>query len=132
MPALKPGTIIPSDAEDADITAAAASDPDNPILTDDMIDSGGTICSAADILLERGATEVWAMATHGVLSGPAVDRLKNSRIDRVVLTNTLPLPPEKQIDKIEVLSIASLIADALNAVFDDTSVSEIFGGENQA
>jgi ribose-phosphate pyrophosphokinase len=102
------------------------------ILTDDMIDSGGTICTAADILLARGATEVWAMATHGVLSGPAVDRLKNSRIERVVLTNTLPLPPEKQIDKIEVLSIAPLIADALNAVFDDTSVSEIFGGENQA
>jgi ribose-phosphate pyrophosphokinase len=101
------------------------------ILTDDMIDSGGTICAAADVLLERGATEVWAMATHGVLSGPAIDRLKNSAIKRVVLTNTLPLPPEKQIDKIEVLSIAPLIADALNAVFDDTSVSEIFGGENQ-
>jgi ribose-phosphate pyrophosphokinase len=101
------------------------------ILTDDMIDSGGTIVSAAEILLERGATEVWAMATHGVLSGPAVDRLKNSPIQRVVLTNTLPLPPEKQLDKIEVLSIAPLIADALNAVFDDTSVSEIFGGENQ-
>jgi ribose-phosphate pyrophosphokinase len=102
------------------------------ILTDDMIDSGGTIVAAADVLLARGATEVWAMATHGVLSGPAIDRLKNARIDRVVLTNTLPLPPEKQIDKIEVLSIAPLIADALNAVFDDTSVSEIFGGENQA
>jgi ribose-phosphate pyrophosphokinase len=102
------------------------------ILTDDMIDSGGTICSASEILFQRGATEVWAMATHGVLSGPAIDRLKNSRIDRVVLTNTLPLTPDKQIDKIEVLSIAPLIADALNAVFDDTSVSEIFGGENQA
>jgi ribose-phosphate pyrophosphokinase len=102
------------------------------ILTDDMIDSGGTICSAAELLHDRGATEVWAMATHGVLSGPAVDRLKNSRIERIVLTNTLPLPPEKQIDKIEVLSIAPLIADALKAVFDDTSVSEIFGGENQA
>jgi ribose-phosphate pyrophosphokinase len=101
------------------------------ILTDDMIDSGGTICSAAEILIERGATEVWAMATHGVLSGPAVDRLKNAPISRIVLTNSLPLPPEKQIDKIEVLSIAPLIADALNAVFDDTSVSEIFGGENQ-
>jgi len=97
-----------------------------------MIDSGGTICAAADVLLARGATEVWAMATHGVLSGPATDRLKNANITRVVLTNTLPLPPEKQIDKIEVLSIAPLIADALNAVFDDTSVSEIFGGENQA
>jgi ribose-phosphate pyrophosphokinase len=102
------------------------------ILTDDMIDSGGTICSAAELLMARGATEVWAMATHGVLSGPAVDRLKNAPIARIVLTNTLPLPSEKQIDKIEVLSAAPIIADALNAVFDDTSVSEIFGGENQA
>jgi hypothetical protein len=102
------------------------------ILNDDMIDSGGTIVSAADVLMARGAKEVWAMATHAVLSGPAIDRLKNSVISRVVLTNTLPLPSEKQIDKIEVLSIAPLIADALNAVFDDSSVSEIFGGENQA
>lgn len=102
------------------------------VLTDDMIDSGGTICSAAEVLLARGAKEVWAMATHAVLSGPAIDRLKNSVITRVVVTNTLPLSPEKQIDKIEVLSIAPLIADALNAVFDDTSVSEIFGGENQS
>ena len=102
------------------------------ILTDDMIDSGGTICSAAELLMHRGATEVWAMATHGVLSGPAVDRLKNAPIARIVLTNTLPLPSEKQIDTIEVLSIAPIIADALNAVFDDTSVSDIFGGENQA
>jgi ribose-phosphate pyrophosphokinase len=102
------------------------------ILNDDMIDSGGTIVSAADVLMARGATEVWAMATHAVLSGPAIDRLKNSVITKVVLTNTLPLPSEKQIDKIQVLSIAPLIADALNAVFDDSSVSEIFGGENQA
>ena len=101
------------------------------ILTDDMIDTGGTIVSAAELLLERGATEVWATATHGVLSGPAIDRLKNSRLDRVVLTNTLPLPPEKQIDKIEVLSVAEIIAEALSAVFADASVSEIFGGENQ-
>jgi ribose-phosphate pyrophosphokinase len=82
--------------------------------------------------MDRGATEVWAMATHGVLSGAAVDRLKNSRIERIVLTNTLPLPSEKQLPKIEVLSIAPLIAEALNAVFDDTSVSEIFDGENLA
>jgi ribose-phosphate pyrophosphokinase len=101
------------------------------VITDDMIDTAGTICSAADILLEKGGTEVWAMATHGVLSGPAIDRLKNSPISRVVITNTLPLPPEKEIDKIEVLSIAPIIGDALAAVFDDTSVSEIFGGENQ-
>jgi ribose-phosphate pyrophosphokinase len=102
------------------------------VITDDMIDTGGTIVSAAEILLERGATEVWAMATHGLFSGPAVDRLKNSPISRVVITNTLPLPPEKQFDKVEVLSVARIIADALAAVFDDTSVSEIFGGENQA
>jgi ribose-phosphate pyrophosphokinase len=101
------------------------------VITDDMIDTASTICSAAEILLHKGATEVWAMATHGVLSDPAVDRLKNSPIRRVVITNTLPLPPEKEIDKIEVLSIAPIIADALAAVFDDTSVSEIFGGENQ-
>jgi ribose-phosphate pyrophosphokinase len=102
------------------------------ILTDDMIDTGGTIVSAAELLLERGATEVWAMATHGVLSDPAVERLKNSRLARVVLTNTLPLPPEKQIDKIEVLSVAEILAQALSAVFEEASVSEIFGGENQA
>ncbi len=102
------------------------------ILTDDMIDTGGTIISAAEILLERGATEVWAMATHGVLSGPAIDRLKNAPISRVVLTNTLPLPPEKQLPQIEVLSVAEIIAEALSAVFDDTSVSEIFDGENLA
>jgi ribose-phosphate pyrophosphokinase len=102
------------------------------VITDDMIDTASTITTAAEILLERGATEVWAMCTHGVLSGPAIDRLKNAPISRVVMTNTLPLPPEKQLDKIEVLSVAPIIADALAAVFDDTSVSEIFGGENQA
>jgi ribose-phosphate pyrophosphokinase len=101
------------------------------VIIDDMIDTAGTIVSAADVLLNRGATEVWAMATHGVLSPPAVDRLKNSPLTRVVITNTLPLPPEKDFDKIEVLSVAKIIADALDAVFEDTSVSEIFGGENQ-
>ncbi len=102
------------------------------ILTDDMIDTGGTIVSAAEILLARGATEVWAMATHGVLSGPAIDRLKNAPLSKLVLTNTLPLPPEKQLPNIEVLSVAEIIAEALSAVFDDSSVSDIFGGENLA
>ncbi len=102
------------------------------VIVDDMIDTAGTVVAASDILAERGASEVWAMATHGVLSDPATERLKNSRISRVVITNTLPLPSEKQIDKIEVLSVAKIIADALDAVFEDTSVSEIFGGENQA
>jgi len=102
------------------------------VLTDDMIDTGGTIVAAAELLKKRGAKDVWAMATHGLLSGPAVDRLKNAPIDRIVLTNSLPLPPEKQLPNVEVLSVAPLIAEALGAVFDDTSVSDIFDGENLA
>ncbi|MDQ6783575.1 MAG: ribose-phosphate diphosphokinase [Actinomycetota bacterium] len=101
------------------------------VLIDDMIDTAGTICAAAELLTKRGATEVWAMCTHGVLSDPAVDRLKYSPISKVVITDTLPLPPEKQIDKIEVVSVARIFADAIHAVFRDQSVSEIFGGENQ-
>jgi ribose-phosphate pyrophosphokinase len=102
------------------------------VLIDDMIDTGGTLVAAAEVLIEQGARQVCAAATHGVLSGPAIDRLKNSVISRVVVTNTLPLPSDKQIDKIEVLSVARIIADAIDAVFEDTSVSEIFGGANQS
>jgi ribose-phosphate pyrophosphokinase len=101
------------------------------ILVDDMIDTAGTIVAAAERLVDAGASDVWAAATHGVLSDPAIDRLKNAAISRLFITNTLPLPPEKQLDKIEVLSAAQIIADAIDAVFEDTSVSEIFGGENQ-
>jgi ribose-phosphate pyrophosphokinase len=72
------------------------------------------------------------MATHGVLSGPAIERLEAAPISRVVLTNTLPLPADKRIPKMEILSVAKIIADALSAVFDETSVSELFGGENQS
>jgi ribose-phosphate pyrophosphokinase len=100
------------------------------VLVDDMIDTAATICAAADLLMDAGATDVWTMATHGVLSEPAIDRLKNSPISRIVITNTLPLSPDRMIDKIEVLSIAKVIADAIDAVFEDTSVSQIFGGEN--
>jgi ribose-phosphate pyrophosphokinase len=98
------------------------------VLIDDMIDTAGTIVAAADQLKQRGASHVYAACTHGVFSGPAIDRLKNSVIERVVVTNTLPLPSEKQIDKIEVLSVADVIAAAIDAVFEDTSVSEIFDG----
>jgi ribose-phosphate pyrophosphokinase len=97
-----------------------------------MIDTAGTIVAAAELLKKRGAKEVWAMATHGLLSGPAVDRLKNAPIERLVLTNTLPLPPEKQLPNVDVLTVAPLIAEALGAVFDDTSVSDIFDGDNLA
>ena len=102
------------------------------VVVDDMIDTAGTVCAAADLLRRRGASEVIAAATHGVLSGPAIDRIKNSVFTKVIITNTIPLPPEKQVDKIEVLSVAPILADAINAVFGDASVSEIFGGENQS
>jgi ribose-phosphate pyrophosphokinase len=102
------------------------------VLIDDMIDTAGTICAAAEQLLAHGATEVQAMATHGIFSDPAIDRIKNSLISRVVVTDTLPLAEDCRIDKIEILSVAGIIADALAAVFEDTSVSEIFGGENQS
>lgn len=101
------------------------------VLIDDMIDTAGTICSAAELLMERGAKSVVAAATHGVFSGPAVDRLKSSVLDKVIVTNTLPMPEEERFDKLEILSIAPLLADAIRAVFEDSSVSEIFDGENQ-
>ena len=101
------------------------------VLIDDMIDTGGTICAAADQLTEQGASQVWAATTHGLFSGPAIDRIKNSSIERLVVTNTLPIPPDKFIDKFELVSIGPLVADAIRAVFTNESVSEIFGGANQ-
>lgn len=102
------------------------------VIVDDMIGTAGTICAAADILKHHGATGVMAAATHGEFAGPAVDRIKNSVFERVVVTNTIPVGPEKRCDKIEVLSAAPIIATAVRAVFEDGSVSEIFGGENQS
>ncbi|MFC0080708.1 ribose-phosphate diphosphokinase [Aciditerrimonas ferrireducens] len=102
------------------------------VLIDDMIDTAGTICAAAELLVEHGAADVWAMATHALLSDPALERLEKAPISKVVVTNTLPVPPERRIEKLEVLSVAGLIADAIDAVFEDTSVSEIFGGDNLA
>jgi ribose-phosphate pyrophosphokinase len=102
------------------------------VLIDDMIDTAGTICAAAELLAERGASDIWAMATHPVLSDPALERLEKSPLSRVVVTDTLPIAPERRIEKLAVLSVSKLIADAIDAVFEDTSVSEIFGGENLA
>ncbi|MGF1598989.1 MAG: ribose-phosphate diphosphokinase [Acidimicrobiales bacterium] len=101
------------------------------VLIDDMIDTAGTICQAAELLVDRGATSVIAAATHGVFSGPAIDRLKNSMLDRVIVTDTLPIGPDKELDKLEVLTVSTILADAIRAVFEDTSVSRIFDGKNQ-
>ena len=100
------------------------------ILVDDMIDTAGTITQAAQVLIAHGASRVIACATHPILSGPAVDRLRDSVIERVVVTNTLPIPEERRLPKMVVLSIAPVLASALKAVFEDESVSEIFRGEN--
>jgi len=102
------------------------------VLIDDMIDTAGTICAGAELLAERGASDIWAMATHPVLSDPALERLEKSPLSRVVVTDTLPIAPERRIEKLAVLSVSKLIADAIDAVFEDTSVSEIFGGHNLA
>ena len=102
------------------------------ILVDDMIDTAGTICAAADQLTERGAARVVAATTHGVFSGQAMERLVASSIEKIIVTDTVPLPEDTDHDLIEVLSVAPLIARAIDAVFEDTSVSEIFGGNNLA
>lgn len=98
------------------------------VLTDDMIDTGGTIVKAAEALMAEGAAGVVIAATHAILSDPAVDRLKNSTAMEVVITNTLPVPPEKQFDKLTTLSIAPLVARAIREVFEDGSVTSMFDG----
>jgi len=100
------------------------------ILVDDMIDTGATIANAAETLFEQGATQVIVAATHGVLSGPAVDLLKNSAIGEVVVTNTLPIQADKQFDKLTVLSIAPLIARAITEVYSEGSVTSLFDGQS--
>ncbi|MDQ6714712.1 MAG: ribose-phosphate diphosphokinase [Actinomycetota bacterium] len=98
------------------------------VLVDDMIDTGGTITKAADALVAAGAAGVIIAATHAILSGPAVDRLKNCRATEVIVTNTLPIPPDREFDKLTVLSIAPLLSRAIREVFEDGSVTSLFDG----
>ena len=96
------------------------------ILGDDMIDTAGTLCNAAKALVERGgAKEVFACATHGVLSGPAIQRLNDSVIQEVVLLDTIPLPESKQSEKIKVLSTAEVFAEAIKRIYAEASVSAL-------
>ena len=100
------------------------------ILVDDMIDTAGTITKAADALLAAGAADVIIAATHAILSGPAVDRLKNCNAREVIVTNTLPIPPERHFDKLTELSIAPLLSQAIREVFEDGSVASLFDPPN--
>ena len=98
------------------------------VVIDDMIDTGGTIVKAAEALFENGALDVVVAATHGILSGPAVERFKNSPVSEVVVTDTLPIPPERRFDKLTILPVAPLIARAISEVFKDGSVTSMFEG----
>jgi ribose-phosphate pyrophosphokinase len=99
------------------------------VLVDDMIDTAGTICAAAEALYENGAAEVIVVSTHAVFSGPAIDRLKNSRVSQVIVTDTLPLTQEQRFDKLTVLSVAPIVARAISEVFEDGSVTSMFEGD---
>lgn len=99
------------------------------VLVDDMIDTGGTIVQAADACMAAGAKGVIIVSTHAVFSGPAVERLKNSVAEEVIVTNTLPLADEQMFDKLTVLSIAPLLARAVHEVFEDGSVTSLFEGD---
>jgi ribose-phosphate pyrophosphokinase len=103
------------------------------ILIDDMIDTAGTLCAGAKVVKDAGATRVFAAATHGLLSGRAVERLRDSVIEQVVLTDTVRPPDEARgaDDLFRVLSVDRILADSVHNVFVDESVSAIFAGENQ-
>jgi ribose-phosphate pyrophosphokinase len=96
------------------------------ILIDDIIDTAGTITLAANALVENGATEVYACCTHPVLSGPAIERIQNSNIKELVVTNSIALPEEKKIEKIKELSVAPLIGEAIIRIYEEQSVSTLF------
>jgi ribose-phosphate pyrophosphokinase len=101
------------------------------IIVDDIIDTAGTAVNAVKLLKEKGALSVSIAATHGILSGPAVDRIKNSEIEELVISNTIPASAGVELlDKVRVLSIAPLLAEAIQAIFMESSVSQIFLGDN--
>jgi ribose-phosphate pyrophosphokinase len=102
-------------------------------IIDDMIDTAGTICAAAELLKKRGATSVVAVATHGLFSDPAAERLIASPIDHIAVTDTLPFPENPKLrKKLTTVSIVDLLANAIQAIFEERSVSAIFDGENQS
>jgi ribose-phosphate pyrophosphokinase len=96
------------------------------IIIDDIIDTAGSMCEAVRVLIDRGAKEVYACCSHAVLSPPATERLAASPVKEVVVTNSIPLPPEKQLDKIKVLSVAPLFGEAIRRIFEELSVSKLF------
>ncbi len=101
------------------------------IMTDDIVDTAGTLVAGAVALKEAGALKVYACATHGLFNGPALERIQESEIDKLIVTDTVPINPLARPDNLEVLSVAGILADTIQNVFSDDSVSAIFAGENQ-
>jgi ribose-phosphate pyrophosphokinase len=101
------------------------------VMTDDIIDTAGTLCAGADALREAGATRVIACATHALFNGPALERIGQSAFERVIVTDTVPVDELSKPENVEVLSISGLLAETIQNVFSDDSVSAIFAGENQ-
>jgi ribose-phosphate pyrophosphokinase len=100
------------------------------VIVDDMIDTAGTLCAAARTVKEEGASRVFAAATHAVFSGDAYENLRNSPLEQIVVTDTIPLPPGCP-ENVRVLPCAELLTDSIRRIFVDDSVSEVFDGENQ-
>ena len=98
----------------------------NVIMIDDMIDTAGTIVHAANALKERGAKKIIVGCSHAVFSGPAIERIKESPIEEMIVLDTIPLPPEKMLDKSTVLSSANVFAEAIDRIYEDLSVSTLF------
>ncbi len=98
----------------------------NCVIIDDIIDTAGTLCNAANALMERGAKSVRACATHGVLSGPAIQRIQDSALEEIILLDTIQLPEEKKIEKIKQTTVATIFADAIRRIYADQSVSTLF------
>ena len=95
-------------------------------IIDDIVDSAGTLCNASNALLEKGATEVYAYVTHGVLSGPAIDRLRNAPIKNLVVTDTILIPKEKKLDNMKIITVADVFGAAINRIHNGESVSALF------
>lgn len=96
------------------------------IFIDDMIDTAGTITNGADAIIQRGATEAYACCSHGVFSDPAIERLEKSSLKKIIITDSIALPERKQIDKIEVLTVAEIFSNAIERIVHKRSISELF------
>ena len=101
------------------------------VMADDIVDTAGTLVAGAAALKDAGAVKIYACATHGLFNGPALERIADSAIDKLVVTDTVPVDPRTKPENVEVLSVAGILAETIRNVFADDSVSAIFAGENQ-